>query len=217
MLKGSAISKIQPRRHSTNSFNLPPILSCPGKTPICARVCYARKNRLAMPKQRKLMMENWNRVNELSNDGKQKELVEELIEIVTRSKSKIFRWFSSGDIFSLKFAEVLRIVMLQCPDVSFWMYTRSIYFIEPLRDVPNLSLYLSIDRDNWLNVLEIHGSGTRLAYMMIEYEKGKPIFNKDMKDWMICRQANGELPLQNACNHCRICINGESNVIFPVH
>ncbi len=47
-----------------------------------------------------------------------------IIAEIKRTKCKLFRWFTVGDILSLDFIEMMVIVGKACPDVKFWGYTK---------------------------------------------------------------------------------------------
>lgn len=86
-------------------------------------------------------------------------LVEEFIaeceRVERRTGRPVARWFRihwDGDFYSLPYAQAWRETVLRYPD-EFWAYTRSfrpeLNVVPLLRDVPGLTLYLSVDAANY--------------------------------------------------------------------
>lgn len=60
-----------------------------------------------------------------------------------------FRIHWAGDFFSMAYTKAWACVVRMFPDVTFWAYTRSFKYLEPIHALPNLVLYLSLDNANW--------------------------------------------------------------------
>jgi len=59
-----------------------------------------------------------------------------------------YRLHWSGDIFSQTYAEALAAAIQLNSDIHFWCYTRSFFAVPTLCNIPNLTLYISLDPVN---------------------------------------------------------------------
>lgn len=129
------------------SWSLQAFETCPGAVergavvPVC-KGCYARAGNYAFPQARASRAYNkqdWQRA-EWAGD-----MVAEL------RNYRYFRWFDSGDMYSLDLAEKILLVMQQTPWMQHWLPTRMHKFakfaavIERMQALPNVVVRASAD------------------------------------------------------------------------
>lgn len=221
-----------------NAFGLPagPEGSCPGATDLCRKVCYAAATERRYTSASKLVEHNLAELQAAGTVDGMVELLDNMIgryiaacerieRLRKRSVQRLFRIHWDGDFFSVDYAEAWRIVMLRHPDVQFWAYTRSFVpacnVVPTLHDVPNLSLYLSVDAHNeaWANVM-VNIYGVRLAVMADTFDdaQGRMVELRG-KRAPKCPENARKVPLVNdkgegACVTCGLCIFGRQDVLF---
>lgn len=83
-----------------------------------------------------------------------------------KNAEKLFRIHHDGDFFSVRYVSAWHAVMLKHPNVTFWAYTRSFHLVKLLADIPNLTLYLSVDKDNLGSAIETYSANpwVKLVY-----------------------------------------------------
>ncbi|MBI3631876.1 MAG: hypothetical protein HY225_00290 [Candidatus Vogelbacteria bacterium] len=159
-------------RPVANSFSLVQVVDCPFATATCKSICYVHK----LEKKEQEVHDRY-----VLNSGVFKIVLadEILTALVVDAFAKYinenclggFRWHVSGDITSTKHAEFIRRVCEKTPDVAHWIYTRSFEYIEPLLDVQNLVLNLSVDKDNWSEAVVYHYAyNLRMCYLTVDGE-----------------------------------------------
>ncbi len=144
-------------------------------------------------------------------------------EFIKKNKGDklFFRLHYSGDFFSEEYTKAWKQVMLRFPQVQFWAYTRSLWAVQFLRDIPNLTLFISVDPVN-----------QKLAFAI--YEKNKDQTNIGLA-WMgntsppeykfvKCPETSGVIKNEKdkgACSKCRLCVNNYKsrvrNISFNIH
>ncbi len=72
------------------TFNLPPLLSCPGASEACVHECYAMKHRWRFANVRASLLRNW----EAAHDPF---FAERMIHEIRRRQAKVVRMHASGD------------------------------------------------------------------------------------------------------------------------
>lgn len=212
-----------------NSFGLPAGVSCPGMTSLCGKVCYAKKiERMPYLKAvRDNLRHNW----DLLKDATFSEMVVLLAEMIGEFRDdcekgnikKQFRIHWDGDFFSKEYAAAWAAVISGFPDVQFWAYTRSFEFVSEFNGLPNLALYLSVDKENisaarntwvafpfvkWAYLDETMAS----AGDVLKTETGRPGAK--------CPENIGAIPLienrVGACISCGLCVKGKADVRFSI-
>lgn len=103
------------------SWSLEAGATCPGQwnkagvqDPVCED-CYAQKGRYEMPNV--VELRQYNRQDWRADDWET-----EMIKAI--GKRKYFRWFDSGDMFSLRLAHKIYVVMKATPNTKHWLPTR---------------------------------------------------------------------------------------------
>ena len=132
-----------------NTFGLPAgkNYSCPGATSVCESVCYAGKLEKVFPTVKKNLLHNWELVKDADHDTIEA-LLEEMIadfkaDCVKREAPMLFRIHWDGDFFNDTYTFAWKHVILNNPDIQFWVYTRVKSAAVMLKNIDNLSLYYS--------------------------------------------------------------------------
>lgn len=195
-------------------WSLPAALTCPGKTALCVRLCYALKYRFTTARYLWQVMQNW----VLASTPL---FTRWMIYRVQASKCKAVRIHASGDFFSAAYVRRWIAVARALPGVRFYAYTRShakhgmrreLY---RLSELPNVRLFYSIDRE--MAVPSVVPPRVRLAYLMADREDLPPpeadLVFLDYKLRKTGRKYfNGVLgcPAETVgitCTQCRLCID----------
>ena len=122
-------------------FNLPAIITCPFRTALCEKFCYARKAEKQYKKCLPFRMRNYNRT--MGND-----FIESVVYTLSihaqrpsyqSAKKIIVRIHESGDFYDMgyfeKWVEIAKRMYAICPDMIFTAYTKSPFCIGyPLPD-----------------------------------------------------------------------------------
>lgn len=139
-------------------------------------------------------------------DWKRDDFVSDFIGAL--SKQKFFRWFDSGDMYSVQLAEKIYQIMVNTPHVKHWLPTRMAKFakyadiIAKMRALPNVMVRFSSDSITGDYVKGVHGS------VII------PTADDADNTVTVCRayENNGK------CNGCRACYSKDVEVIaYPQH
>lgn len=209
-----------------NAFGLPAgtEYSCPGATSICDGVCYAGKLERIFKGMRENMLHNWN----LVKDASISDLVTMLDEVIIDFEQacdkwdadKLFRIHHDGDFFSETYASAWAEVMRRHPNVTFWAYTRSFHVVSLLADIPNFTLYLSVDAENLDNAVQTFDAQpwVKLAALGKTFADARELLQAFGAKGANCPELNGALPLitvnGGACKTCGLCVFGRGNVAF---
>jgi len=209
-----------------NTFGLPAgkDFSCPGQTPTCAKVCYAGKLEKVYKGVRAVLLSNWEQLKDADHDTMEA-LLSDMINDFRKDCEKkdaplLFRIHWDGDFFSDEYAFAWKHVILNNPDIKFWVYTRVASAANMLKDIDNLSLYYSTDADNKDIAVKLNkDTGIKLAYLADTFAIGQA----DMKEMIgkvgaKCPENKKAIPLisQNgsACVSCGLCVDNKANIVF---
>ena len=209
-----------------NTFGLPAgkAYSCPGATSVCESVCYAGKLEKVFKGVRVNLMHNWELLKDADLDTMQtllSEMIEEFnAECIKRDAPKLFRIHWDGDFFNETYTQAWKNVILNHPEIQFWVYTRVQTSAVMLKDIANLSLYYSTDSENKsIGVTLKKDHGIKLAYLAKNFLVGQA----DMKEMIgkpgaKCPENKKAIPLisQNgsACVSCSLCVYSKSDIVF---
>lgn len=124
------------------------------------------------------------------------------------NKDRFFRWFDSGDMYTLALAEKILEVMKRTPWVSHWLPTRMYKFpkfrqvLAEMQALPNVSVRFSSDSITGQYTKKLHGS------VIVPTAA-------DIKPGMtLCRAYENE----GKCSGCRACYDKKVKVIaYPAH
>jgi hypothetical protein len=124
------------------SSSLPAVETCLGATAYCKRICMARRGNFCFPNVR----EGYQERLELSMSN---EFVSVAVKELTKRKHKgkhikFVRWHVSGDVYSQRYLNKLTLIAELCPQVEFFMYTKSTSLNWDMwLDLPNTALIFS--------------------------------------------------------------------------
>jgi hypothetical protein len=209
-----------------NTFGLPAgkNYSCPGATSVCEKVCYAGKLEKVYKGVRENLIHNWNLLKDADHDTMEN-LLQDMIndfkaDCDKRNAPKLFRIHWDGDFFSDEYAFVWKHIVLNNPDIKFWVYTRVASAANILKDMDNLSLYYSTDSENKDIAIKLNkDKGIKLAYLADTFAIGQA----DMKEMIgkpgaKCPENKKAIPLiskeGSACVVCSLCIDNKANIVF---
>ena len=144
MLKLSKTSKLD----GILSWSLQALDTCPGSigdngelVPACSG-CYATTGNYRFSNVKAPRLEN-------QEDWKSDDWEERMINAL--ESQRYFRWFDSGDMYSIKLAEKILSVMQQTPWVKHWLPTRMVKFdkfkgiVSKMQQLPNVMVRFSSD------------------------------------------------------------------------
>jgi len=127
-------------------FDLLPKVTCPGKSLICAQVCYALTGHFMFPQVRERL--EWN-----YEQSRRPDFAARMSDEIHRKGVLVVRPHVSGDFYGREYTGKWLAIMRACPHVRFFAYTRSwrVPDIEPvlrlMADLKNVRLWYSADRD----------------------------------------------------------------------
>jgi hypothetical protein len=209
-----------------NTFGLPAgkAYSCPGATSVCETVCYAGKLEKVFPTVKKNLLHNWELLKNADHDTMEALLTEMIEEFIAdcekRNAKMLFRIHWDGDFFSDDYAFAWKHVILNHPNVQFWVYTRVKSAAVMLKDIDNLSLYYSTDSENKDTGIDLKTThGIRLAYLAKNFAIGqadmKALTNKPGAK---CPENLKAIPLisqkGSACVSCGLCVYSKADIVF---
>ena len=107
---------------TTAIFNLPSKVTCPGKTALCSKVCYATKAERMYKQVIPFRTKNLT----LSQQEIFIEVITNEIEtLVEKKKLKTVRIHESGDFYSQKYLDKWLVIANKFPKIIFYAYTKS--------------------------------------------------------------------------------------------
>jgi hypothetical protein len=209
-----------------NTFGLPAgkAYSCPGATSVCESVCYAGKLEKVFPTVKKNLLHNWELLRNADTDTMLL-LLDEMIndfrkDCEKRNAPMQFRIHWDGDFFNDTYAYAWKTIIINNPDIQFWVYTRVKSAALILKDIANLSLYYSTDIENKAIGIGLKTDhGISLAYLAKNFAIGqedmKALTNKPGAK---CPENKKAIPLisqaGSACATCKLCIYEKSDIVF---
>ena len=156
MLKLSKTSKL-----GTLSWSLQAIETCPGSVGADGKLvdacsgCYATQGTYNFPGTKAVRSDN-------KQDAKRAGWAADMVAAL--KKQKHFRWFDSGDMYSLELAEKIYHVMKHTPGTKHWLPTRMAKFpkfaevIARMQALPNVMVRFSSDAVDGSYTPGVHGS-----------------------------------------------------------
>jgi hypothetical protein len=215
-----------------NSFGLPPHTTCPGATQFCSS-CYAI-NSMQSQGVAGLLNHNLRLLQAADGVSGMADLLAAMVARFRRQADtqhltdaeRVFRIHWSGDFFSIDYTLAWAEAIRSSPDVRFWAYTRS--FTPPvdavpiLARLPNLALYLSVDRwnvDAAIDSRRRHPT-IRLAYCDVDYAHARTLAVRAEASPvpLVCPENAERVPLMSngrgACVECRLCPDARRDILF---
>lgn len=190
---------------NVKSWSLQALETCPGSlnedgglVPACSG-CYATTGNYAFPNVKEPRAEN-------KEDWKRPEWVSDMT--AEMKKAKWFRWFDSGDCYSLELARKIKEVMIATPNTQHWLPTRMAKFVKfqpilaEMDALPNVKVRFSSDSITGEFTPGIHGS------VIIPDAESAP------EGVTVCEAYDRD----GKCSSCRACYSKDVNVIaYPQH
>lgn len=127
-------------------FDIPAVRTCPGRTRLCSRSCYATKSRYAFPQVRERLA--W-----AYEQSKRGDFVDRMVRELYRKGVLLMRWHCAGDVYSPAYARKMLEVMARSGYATFWLYTRSwrvrtiFPLVQAMATLPNCRVWLSADAE----------------------------------------------------------------------
>lgn len=209
-----------------NTFGLPAgkNYSCPGATSVCEKVCYAGKLEKLYKAVKANLLHNWELLKD-ANYETMTALISDMIkdfrkDCDKKDAPKLFRIHWDGDFFNEQYTLAWKHVILDNPDIQFWVYTRVKSASLILKDLSNLSLYYSTDSDNVETGKDLSNShGIKLAYLADTFAMGKEqLLSLVDKTGVPCPENNKKIKLidnnGSACVKCGQCVFNRNNILF---
>lgn len=210
----------------SNTFGLRsgPDYSCRSATEACTS-CYAFSLERAYTNVRNAMDTNFTVLSSMTYQQMVDALCEILDEFIARcgkfDAEMLYRIHWDGDLFSNDYARAWARAVSLYPDVKFWIYTRDAdgYRILVDSDLPNLRVLHSVDTtDQVLTGVNqmTHAEKLRDEYgerympaVLAETEAEAKAIGRELIGRPIasCPELRGQIPLNGACQACRICID----------
>lgn len=224
-----------------NSFGIPSVDTCPGRTEYCERDCYAidteRRSRIAAKLQRNSDALGF--CGEPLSTDEMASMLGDMIADYLKEADKLgitpeerfYRIHWSGDFFSVEYAQAWRKVIEDNPDLPFYAYTRSfqenVNVVPILAGIPNLDLFMSVDYQNVDRAAEVLAQvtdGVKVAYLadykyqaqaLVDKLGRQDVIKKACPENMRTKDGRRKLPLISdqggACFRCGYCINKPDN------
>ena len=187
------------------SWSLQALETCPaskkpdGSLVDACKGCYATTGNYNYPNVKAPRIEN-------KEDWKREEWILEMVKAL--DSSRYFRWFDSGDVYSLDLAEKIYQVMTLTPWVKHWLPTRMQKFskfkavIAKMQALDNVMVRFSSDSVNGIFIQGVHGS------VIVNDASSYPKASK------LCEAYANE----GKCNGCRACYSKDVPLIaYPAH
>lgn len=154
MLEPTQIRIMQGNGKTGAAFSIDAIVSCPGRTALCEKLCYTAIWPMSAPGPKQFRERNYGYVIQALKVKDQ--LSKELITACLLTQSKTVRIHDSGDFFSPEYVRQWYNTCEALPDIQFWAYTRSFAVpgickeLAKLATLPNVAIWISADADNWM-------------------------------------------------------------------
>ena len=187
------------------SWSLQAIDTCPGSVAApgelvdACKGCYATTGNYRFPNVKAPRIHN-------QEDWKRMAWVDDMVNEL--SIDRYFRWFDSGDVYTLALAEKILEVMRMTPWVQHWLPTRMYKFpkfrqvFADMKKLKNVSLRFSSDSITGEYIKGLHGS------VIV------PTSDDIKKGMTLCKAYESE----GKCNGCRACFHNVAKVIaYPAH
>lgn len=177
----------------------PGSISSPGVLVDACKGCYATTGNYRYPNVKAPRLEN-------RDDWQRMEWADDMVRAL--DKDRFFRWFDSGDMYTLGLAEKILEVMQRTPWCSHWLPTRMHKFpkfrsvLRDMQALPNVMVRFSSDSVRGEYVNGLHGS------VIVPDAETLP------DGVSLC----GAYSRQGKCGGCRACWNKDVAVIaYPAH
>jgi hypothetical protein len=174
-------------------FDLPAVVTCPGRSSVCEQVCYATQGRFQFPQVQ-------DRLRWCYEQSRRGDFSQRMVREVHRKGILVVRIHVSGDFYDARYAAKWLEVMRQCPRAKFYFYTRSwrlpkiAAVLEQMAALRCCRPWYSIDHDT--GVPERVPVGIRLAYLQVNEDEQPELADLMFRVRRLRRQ---RLPLSLVC------------------
>ena len=195
------------------SWSLEAIKTCAGSrdehgelVPVCAD-CYAAKGAYRFPAVKAVRQHN-------KQDWKRKNWVADMAKAITGDSH--FRWFDSGDCYSIKLLFKIRQVILLTPDTDHWFPTKMWKFdkfrdgLNEIAELPNAVVRWSSDGINGERVDDAATSSTVISKKWLKH---LPILEAVPNGLTVCKASLND----GKCGDCRACWNKDVQTVAYIH
>ena len=170
------------------NFSLPPIKSCPGSTPTCRKICYAKKSYIQYPAVRTAWDENF-------IASKQDDFIKQVNTEIRRSRTiRVVRIHVSGDMYNQAYLDKWIQIAKDNPEFTFYTYTKTVW-LDFSKRPSNLTILLSDDNEKFKDKWHLFDGVSKVG--------------TDEKGWFTC---------PGSCITCNHCFKGSGlKVVFHKH
>lgn len=193
-------------------WNIPAVITCPYRTKLCEKICYAKGGEMAYPTALPSRMRNFDAC-------KRADFVELMVEAIhyicnlskyKEAKQINYRIHESGDFYNQEYTDKWLEIARQCADIPnlvFTAYTKSFKFFINVNRPNNFILILSLMADT---------SADQLALMDV-LKADCPIYTACTKDQLDGYLSNGaQLCECENCATCGKCYNRDTKGMIVV-
>lgn len=180
----------------------PGSIASPGELVDACKGCYATTGNYHYPNVKAPRLHN-------KTDWQRLEWVDDMVAEL--DSDRYFRWFDSGDVYTLALAEKILEVMQRTPWCKHWLPTRMHKFpkfrdvLQRMQALPNVMVRFSSDSVIGEYIPGLHGSVIIPDESFIKNQTGQPL---------LC----GAYMRDGKCNKCRACWDKKIPVIaYPAH
>jgi Gene product 88 len=180
-------------------FDVPAGVTCPGKSNLCYRRCYARRNRFAYPQVRERLQ--W--CYEMS---KRRDFAKLMIQEIRRKGAAfVVRVHCAGDLYSAAYTRKWIEVIRSSPNTRFFLYSRSwrakaiFPSLVELASLQNCRLWFSADDETGYPP-EVP-PGVRVAWMQVSEEEEIPDVELIFRDYPLRKERQPMIGLSLVCPH----------------
>jgi hypothetical protein len=164
-------------------FDLPAVVTCPGRSSVCEQVCYARQSRFRFPQVQE-------RLRWCHEQSQRRDFPQHLVKEIRRKGILVVRIHVSGDFYSAEYAEKWLAVTRS------WRVPEIAAVLEQMAALRCCQAWYSIDHET--GVPERVPPGVRVAYLQVN--EGEPPKLADLL-FRVRRLRRQRLPLSLVCPH----------------
>lgn len=158
-----------------HSFSIPASGTCPGKTKLCAKHCYAKKGHFVFESVDRVYRENLRQT-------RRADFANQILAELRKKPIRTLRLHASGDFYSATYVEKWIKIAKARPDVAFFAYTRSwrvpeiLPALRKLAKLRNVRMWWSTDADTHRKKKPPKQKGVRVAYMQSSHGEQVPAY-----------------------------------------
>jgi hypothetical protein len=198
-------------------FSIPPVDTCPGKSELCERICYARRGWFGVSSSRRVLEANY-------LESQRADFPSLMLGAIWTQRPKLIRIHCAGDFYSARYVRKWCRIVQELPDVRFYYYTRSwrvATIAEAMRELEgfrNVAPWWSVDQETGVPPRRGVSSRVRFAYVSItdddiaprpvdlyfrDYNLRRHV-TKKVSGELVCPQENGITSVN--CLQCQVCL-----------